>query len=1093
MTRIPIRRTGLVLLSLSLLLPLSPLSAEDEKDLRELLRDALYTEEVTRDPEAAAKQYEALLSQHDAQRAFAASALFRLAEVRRKQDRKDEAIALYQKLLARFPEAETEAKLARENIASLGGALPSTEAPVADSDDGYIEHLRKIAASSPDRLKETFLKEISDGRPKVIEFLLSQGVDPGTPKALTIAAETGNLAICKLLLRDGKPSPEEAGRALSSAIQHDRSAVLSYLLEQGLDTNAPVDVTGGVVSPLIIAVQNHKVEAAKTLIDRGADIDYMVQSEGYPSPFAPFGAPLHNAVYSQNLPLFHLLLERGAKPNLATPKAGLTPLHIAASMKHHPASVVMVKELLARGADPNQKSTLQPPDTRKSNQSPREFALATPFEVALQSEEGETAGAKVEAMLAKGANPNLHAKGGQTLLSSTVLAKDTKRLELLLRWKADPDVADKDGITPLAHACSTGEKEMVRQLLEAGADPNKPGGNITPLALAAKHTYGWPIVELLLAKGAKPEAATFKRAVELSEWDDALKMLEAGEPLPDASTDYPWSGPLAIAMQSAGALPLIEKMIAMGAKPEDAWIKSGFNENHYGANHVEIAPPVRSFLFRRFILPQLEESPAVRIVTHGYGETKATVLDDPAPPLAPRPLAQALLEPTEALVGLPKMIPADRVTIWRKSGEGWTAAAELPLDGKEDFPTLQRGDVVEITDGPDPAKLRDQPRGDVLDLELRWSLRKRVSFPVTVEIDGKVHEVTLRGDRLVFDPSNPGILPLAGARRVMEFLWQPEIDPRRNYAEDGRPILETLEVVIRRDGWPDVRLPFGGSAKDFPLRSGDHIEFVSPKLPETDAELRKHRVVVKAANGPFARQFGRLDGRNELHPSTIPTLLQAVAEITQLSGVTGAPEDPVALRAWLLERSGWLFACVQRPDLSKIRIRRLQADGTEKMMTIDLAKTIADTPEDATIDEVRKADVELQAGDIVEISSLPADGATPWTGLSRREESFFSKALSCRIQVTDPSGNIRIQEIRFRAPQMIPTDAGLIPVPVPEAVSSLNGAASLQSGGIDPKVSRDGLEGVSLSLGEVFLREGDRIVMNSSPGRRPVVPPVPNR
>ena len=47
-------------------------------------------------------------------RAFAASALFRLAEVRRKQDRKDDAIVLYQKLLVRFPEAETEAKLARE-------------------------------------------------------------------------------------------------------------------------------------------------------------------------------------------------------------------------------------------------------------------------------------------------------------------------------------------------------------------------------------------------------------------------------------------------------------------------------------------------------------------------------------------------------------------------------------------------------------------------------------------------------------------------------------------------------------------------------------------------------------------------------------------------------------------------------------------------------------------------------------------------------------------------------------------------------------------------------------------------------------------
>ncbi len=79
MTTNPIR--WLVLLFL--LLPLTPLRAE-EQPLRDLLRDALYTEEVARDPEKAAQQYEQLLARHDAQKTFAAAALFRLAEVRRK-------------------------------------------------------------------------------------------------------------------------------------------------------------------------------------------------------------------------------------------------------------------------------------------------------------------------------------------------------------------------------------------------------------------------------------------------------------------------------------------------------------------------------------------------------------------------------------------------------------------------------------------------------------------------------------------------------------------------------------------------------------------------------------------------------------------------------------------------------------------------------------------------------------------------------------------------------------------------------------------------------------------------------------------------
>ena len=82
----------------------------EEPPVRDLLRDGLYAEEVTRDPGAAAKNYEQVLARYSEQRAFAASALFRLAEVRRKQDRKDDAIQLYQRLLAEFPNAETEAK-----------------------------------------------------------------------------------------------------------------------------------------------------------------------------------------------------------------------------------------------------------------------------------------------------------------------------------------------------------------------------------------------------------------------------------------------------------------------------------------------------------------------------------------------------------------------------------------------------------------------------------------------------------------------------------------------------------------------------------------------------------------------------------------------------------------------------------------------------------------------------------------------------------------------------------------------------------------------------------------------------------------------
>jgi ankyrin repeat protein len=1088
MTRHPICRTGLVLLSF--LLPLS-LSAEDEKDLRELLRDALYTEEVTRDPEAAAKQYETLLSQHDAQRAFAASALFRLAEVRRKQDRKDEAIALYQKLLDRFPEAQTETKLARENLAALGAKPEETQDPakVRDYEQEEIERVRKLAAASPDLLPNELLQAVTAGRIKLVEFLLSQGVDTKSSHALGAAAEKGNLAICKILLKQGKPSPEVAGNALAQAARYDRIAILNFLLEQGLDANSPVPgIIDVPVTPLFVAVDAGNFKATTTLLDHGADIDFMISSGNDPGHTQYVGTPLHLASRSRGgIAMVRLLLDRGAKPDLPMPVVGATPLHLAVG-SGEPDNLEIVKELLARGADPNLRTTL--PASRQGEPGGA-YAMVTPFEFAFLL----GAQPKIEALLAKGANPNFHDSEGRTLLSSALRRKETNRIELLLRAKADPNVADKDGTTPLALAVHAADEATVRLLLEAGADPNKPTGSRSPLDFAIRQKLGWPMVELLMAKGAKPEASTFKEAVESKKWDVAMKMLEAGAPMPDGATDKPWTTPLVVAMKSADALPLIEKMIEKGAKPEDGWIKAGFRKQYYLGYVDEIPRVVRSFLFRRFLLPQTEENPSVRVVIHGPGETRVIVLDDPLPPLPPRSLAQSLLDPTQSLESIPKVIPADHVTIWRKSGESWTSTADFPLDRQEEFPALQRGDVVEITEGPDPANHRSQwNNGDVFSPELRWSLRKRVSFPVTVEIDGKARQVTLRGDRLIFDPSRPEIVPMGGARQVMQYLWQPEIDVTQAYSGPGQKIIDSLEIVIKRDGWPDVRLPYRDSQKDFPLRSGDRIAIESPKLPdERIADIRKHRIVVKAANGLFVREFGELGGNNGMHAATVPTLFQAVAEVSQISGMKGAPEDPVALRTWLLERGNWQLAYVQRPDLSKIRIRRLQEDGAEKAIDFDLAKVIADTPEDASIGEVRKADVELRMGDIVEISSLPADDAKPWTGLSLREESFFSKALSCRIQVTDPTGNIRVQEVRFRAPKIVSIDAGSVPLPVPEAVSSLRGAASLSSNS-SPNVSRNGQSGINLNLSDVFLREGDRIILASIPTPRPrMLPPVPSR
>jgi hypothetical protein len=63
-----------------LLLGLSLLSSAEPAEPSEALSEALCTEEVTRDPNAAADQYAKILEAYNAQRAHASTALFRLTE-----------------------------------------------------------------------------------------------------------------------------------------------------------------------------------------------------------------------------------------------------------------------------------------------------------------------------------------------------------------------------------------------------------------------------------------------------------------------------------------------------------------------------------------------------------------------------------------------------------------------------------------------------------------------------------------------------------------------------------------------------------------------------------------------------------------------------------------------------------------------------------------------------------------------------------------------------------------------------------------------------------------------------------------------------
>ena len=220
------------------------------------------------------------------------------------------------------------------------------------------------------------------------------------------------------------------------------------------------------------------------------------------------GTALHWAAYHANQEAVELLLRSGAAVDSAN-ALGVTPLWVAAEQ----GNTAVLAKLLAAGADPN----LTPPTG------------GTSLMVAVRN--GDTTAVKL--LLEKGAHVNaVEEANGQTALMWAIAqrhpdivgplleagadvgarSKSARRVVLLCcpTWPGDPEGTveiDQGGLTPLLFTALTGDAASARRLLDAGADVNETAAaGTTALVMAAHRGFG-PLVALLLARGADPDAA----------------------------------------------------------------------------------------------------------------------------------------------------------------------------------------------------------------------------------------------------------------------------------------------------------------------------------------------------------------------------------------------------------------------------------------------------------------------------------------------------------------------------------------------------------------------------------------------------------
>ncbi|HEY4214220.1 MAG TPA: ankyrin repeat domain-containing protein [Steroidobacteraceae bacterium] len=368
----------------------------------------------------------------------------------------------------------------------------------------------------------------SVGTPPAVEVAPKPTIAP-TPVEPTLVrlAEKGNHAGAMAELQRGtdvRARDVDGTTALHWAAHFGDADLAKALIAKGADAKARNDYGS---TPMMAAAETGSAPVIEALIKGGADVE---------SPNREGQTALMAVARTGNLEAAKALLKHGANPNARETWSGQTALMWAAAQ----SQPKMVRLLLDHGANVN------------------ESAMARDWQRRVTAEP----------------RPKDMHHGGFTALLFAARESCIECAKELLRNKADPNLVDPDGVTPLIEALLNIHWDFAKFMIQSGADVNQwdmygrtplyaavdmntlPKGRRVELP-ALDTTSGMEIINMLLDRGANANAQLKLRAPHRQIAYDRYT-----EPLLNIGAT-----PLLRAAK-AGDIPAVKALLAHGAIPD---------------------------------------------------------------------------------------------------------------------------------------------------------------------------------------------------------------------------------------------------------------------------------------------------------------------------------------------------------------------------------------------------------------------------------------------------------------------------------------------------------------------------------------------